>query len=123
MIGNVVVDVLLLLLLKQLREVGLVLVEHPVSLCTYPLQICVWLSTIGVKVLVKPVVLEKRSPVPLVGRVLTKYDAVVLVIRQQLVYVVEMTQLRVLSDFYTTQNPLDVLVRESFINKSQNVHL
>ena len=78
LIGYVVLDVPLLLLLQQLRKVGLILVEHPAPLCTDPLELVVWLDAVGVEVLVKTVVFEKRGPVSSVWAVLVKDDARVL---------------------------------------------
>jgi hypothetical protein len=58
LVSYVVVDVLLLLVLWQLSQVGLVLVQLSVPPFTTPLHLTIWLDAVGVNVLVKTVVLR-----------------------------------------------------------------
>ncbi len=73
----VVVDVLLLLLLWQMSQVGLLLFQLSVPLSTSPLQFTIWFDAVGVKVLLETVVLSYGFTVPSIGSVL-KYNAVIL---------------------------------------------
>ncbi len=58
LVTYVVVDLVLLLLLQQLSQVGHVLGHLSVPIFTNPFQFTIWLQAVGVKVLVETVVLR-----------------------------------------------------------------
>jgi hypothetical protein len=105
LVSNIIVNIALFLLLEQLSEVWFVLVQLAVPLCTDPLQLGVWLDAVGIKVLVKTVVLTESSPVPSVGGVLVENDTAIAILGQKVVDIPQVSQIRVFDDLHiTTQN-------------------
>ncbi len=77
-VSYVIVHAPSLLLLQQLSQVGIVLIHMHLPLFTNPLQLTICLDAVGVKVLVETVVLRWGLPLPPMGFVSVKYNAVIL---------------------------------------------
>jgi hypothetical protein len=100
LVSNIIVNIALFLLLEQLSEVWFVLVQLTVPLGADPLQLGVWLYSVGVKVFIESVVLTESSPMPSVWGILVKNDTVVLLVGQQIINVLQVPQFRVLDDLH-----------------------